>query len=101
MPNETILSISVPDRAEEMLHKDFASKAVELFSWSKKIAMIPKSWNESDLLDFVDELQRRTNLWQKQIEENFIDELNGDNRCTNETQTYSHQDEINFFGTPK
>jgi hypothetical protein len=76
--NEFVLASPCFDRAERVLSKELASKGAELIAWSQKIAMIPKSWNESEFLDFVDELQRITSHWQREIQDRFIEKLEGD-----------------------
>lgn len=47
-----------------------------MIAWSHRLQLESKNWEESELLDFVDELQMRTYFLQKEIEENFVESDN-------------------------
>ncbi|QVL33857.1 hypothetical protein KIH39_08115 [Telmatocola sphagniphila] len=73
MSNQQLVSGDAPELSVQIQSRDFQNWASYMAAWSNRLDTHPRNWDELELLDFVDQLQRRTYFWQKEIEDNFVE----------------------------
>lgn len=55
------------------LARDLRLRGLHLIEWSYRLESTPKEWEESALLDFIDQLQKKSQFWQQEIEDAYIE----------------------------